>query len=51
MIVYAAQLWVFDLLGQLNEVADPLTDQEDLALDALKGRKRARKHAALHNEF
>jgi transcriptional regulator with XRE-family HTH domain len=51
MVVYAALLWVFDLLGQLDRVADPLADKEGLALDALKGRKRARKSAGLDNEF
>jgi transcriptional regulator with XRE-family HTH domain len=49
MVVYAALLWVFDLLGQLDQVADP--DKEGLALEALKGRKRARKSAGLDNEF
>jgi transcriptional regulator with XRE-family HTH domain len=51
MVVYAALLWVFDLLGQLDQVADPSTDKEGLALEALKGRKRARKSAGLDNEF
>lgn len=49
--VYAALLWVFDLLGQLDPVADPSADKEGLALEALKGRKRARKSAGLDNEF
>ena len=51
MVVYAALLWVFDLLGQLDEVADPSADKEGLALEARKGRKRARKSAGLDNEF
>ena len=51
MVVYAALLWVFDLLGHLDQVADPSTDKEGLALEALKGRKRARKSAGLDNEF
>jgi transcriptional regulator with XRE-family HTH domain len=51
MVVYAALLWVFDLLGQLEEIADPSKDKEGLALEALKGRKRARKSAGLDNEF
>lgn len=51
VVVYAALLWVFDLLGQLEEVADALTDKEGLALEALRGRKRARKSAGLDNEF
>lgn len=51
MVVYAALLWVFDLLGQLEQVADPATDREGLALEARKGRKRARKSGGLDNEF
>jgi transcriptional regulator with XRE-family HTH domain len=51
MAVYAALLWVFDLLGQLEEVAAPLADKEGVALEARKGRKRARKNAGLDNEF
>lgn len=51
LVVYAALLWVFDLLGQLEEVADPSTDKEGLALEALRGRKRARKSVGLDNEF
>jgi hypothetical protein len=51
MVVYAALLWVFDLLGQPDHVADPSMDKEGLALEARKGRKRASKSAGLDNEF
>jgi transcriptional regulator with XRE-family HTH domain len=51
MVVYAALLWVFDLLGQLDQVADPSADKEGLALEARKERKRARKSASLDNDF
>lgn len=51
IVVYAALLWLFDLLGQLDQVADPLMDKEGLALEATKGRKRARKSGGLDNEF
>jgi transcriptional regulator with XRE-family HTH domain len=51
IVVYAALLWVLDLLGQLDQVADPSMDKEGLALEAAKGRKRARKSGGLNNEF
>ena len=51
IVVYLALLWVFDLLGQVDQVADPATDKEGLALEAAKGRKRARKSRGLDNDF
>ena len=51
IVVYAAALWVFDLLPQLEQLAEPLTDREGLALEAAKGRKRARTSHGLDNEF
>ena len=49
--VYVALLWLYDLLPQLEELADPSTDKEGLALEAAKGRKRVRKSGGLDNEF
>ena len=43
IVVYAALLWLFDLLPQLQQLADPSTDKEGLALEAAKGRKRVRR--------
>jgi transcriptional regulator with XRE-family HTH domain len=51
IVVYAALLWLFDLLGQLDQVADPSTDKEGLALEASRGRRRARRSRGLDNEF
>lgn len=51
MAVYAALLWVYDLLGPVEELADPATDSEGLALDRLGGRARARTGKGLDNEF
>jgi transcriptional regulator with XRE-family HTH domain len=49
--VYAALLWAYDLLDPLDGLADPLSDQEGLALAAAKEGKRARKAGDLDNEF
>jgi len=49
--VYAALLWAYDLLAPFDQLADPLTDKEGLALAAAKGNKRARKAGDLDNEF
>ena len=40
--VYAALLWVFDLLNQLDEVADPAKDVEGQALALAREPSRAR---------
>ena len=49
--VYAALLWLYDLLGPLDELADPLKDKEGLALDASRAPARARKSGGLDNDF
>lgn len=49
--VYVALLWLYDLLGALEELADPLKDKEGLALEASKARARARKSRGLDNDF
>jgi transcriptional regulator with XRE-family HTH domain len=49
--VYAALLWAFDLLSPFEELADPLKDQEGLALASAKENRRARKGAGLDNDF
>jgi hypothetical protein len=40
--VYTALLWVYDLLGSMNELADPALDEEGLSLSLSKERARAR---------
>jgi DNA-binding XRE family transcriptional regulator len=49
--VYLALLWVYDLLSQLNDVANPAKDEQGLTLAAAKGKTRARKSAGLDNDF
>jgi transcriptional regulator with XRE-family HTH domain len=49
--VYAALLWVYDLLSPFNEVADPTLDEQGLMLAAAKEKTRARKSAGLDNDF
>jgi hypothetical protein len=48
---YVALLWVYDLLSQLNEVANPAQDEQGLTLSAAKDKTRARKSAGLDNDF
>jgi hypothetical protein len=49
--VYTALLWVYDLLGSMNELADPALDEEGLSLSLSKERARARKKEGLDNDF
>ena len=49
--IYAALLWAYDLLSPLEKLADPLADNEGLALASAKEGKRARKSGDLDNEF
>jgi transcriptional regulator with XRE-family HTH domain len=48
---YIALLWVYNLLPQLNDVANPAKDEQGLALAAPKKRTRARKGGELDNDF
>ena len=49
--VYTALLWAYDLLNQLDEVADPVRDEWGQALALVHERKRARKPAELSDDF
>jgi len=49
--IYAALLWVYDLLGPLDDLANPAQDEQGLTLVFAKERTRARKGAGLSNEF
>lgn len=51
LVVYAALLWLYDLLYQLDEIADPSFDKEGLVLERRKGRRRVRKSKGLANDF
>jgi transcriptional regulator with XRE-family HTH domain len=49
--VYAALLWLYDLLGPLEDLADPQKDKEGLALAAGNENLRARRSGGLDNDF
>ncbi len=49
--VYIALLWAYDLLDQMDEVADPAFDEEGLSLSLSKSRTRARAKKGLDNDF
>lgn len=51
MVVYAALLWLYDLLAELDEVAEPANDREGLTLESARQRTRARKSKGLDNDF
>jgi transcriptional regulator with XRE-family HTH domain len=49
--VYAALLWAYDLLGPMDTLADPATDEEGLALSSHRERARAEKPTELDRDF
>jgi transcriptional regulator with XRE-family HTH domain len=49
--VYAALLWAFDLISDLDAVADPSRDVEGIALAKRQTRSRARHTGGLDNDF
>jgi transcriptional regulator with XRE-family HTH domain len=50
--IYAALLWAFNLLSQLEEVADPAKDDEGQILALARERERARQSdEGLDNDF
>ena len=49
--VYAALLWAYDLIGQLDEVASPARDAEGQTLSRHNHRLRARADSGLDNDF
>src|SRR5580700_6352482 len=51
VVVYAALLWLYDLLGPLEDLADPLKDKEGLLLQSAKANVRVRKSGGLDNDF
>ncbi|HEV2364900.1 MAG TPA: helix-turn-helix transcriptional regulator [Caulobacteraceae bacterium] len=48
---YAGLLWAFNLLRDLDAVADPARDTEGLTRASHRGRERARQRRELGNEF
>ena len=51
IVVYTALLWVYDLLGQVENLADPARDEEGLSLELSSGRARARATEELDSDF
>ena len=49
--VYTALLWLYNLLGPFEELADPGRDSEGLSHEVGNERSRARKGGGLDNEF
>lgn len=49
--VYAALLWVYDLLQPLNDLANPAKDEQGLTLASTKQKTRARKSTGLDSDF
>ena len=49
--IYAALLWVYDLLQPLNDVANPAKDEQGLTLVSAKEKTRVRKRAGLDSDF
>jgi transcriptional regulator with XRE-family HTH domain len=51
IVVYAGLLWLYDLMGSLEEMADPLKDKEGLALQSARAPTRVRKSRGLNSDF
>jgi hypothetical protein len=51
MAVYAALLWLYDLLAAFDDLASPVKDAHGLALARRKQPVRARKARGLDNDF
>jgi transcriptional regulator with XRE-family HTH domain len=49
--VYIALLWVYDLLGQMEDVASPELDEHGMTLSLSRERLRSREKKELDNEF
>ena len=49
--VYIALLWVYGLLGQMEDVASPALDEHGMTLSLSRERLRAREKKELDNEF
>jgi transcriptional regulator with XRE-family HTH domain len=49
--VYTALLWTYDLIGPMEDLADPGHDEEGLALSLRRERARAEKPEGLDSDF
>lgn len=51
IVVYAALLWLYDQLYQLEDIAEPSRDKEGLLLAGARERQRARKGKGIGSDF
>ena len=51
LVVYTALLWLYGLLDQFEELADPTQDEEGLTLESIRARTRVRKGQELDGDF
>lgn len=51
LVVYAALLWVYDQLDQLEVVADPNKDEQGLSLALAREHTRVRKKQSVPSDF
>lgn len=51
MVVFAALLWLYNQIDQLEDVGDPSNDIEGLSLASARERRRARKGKGLDSDF
>jgi transcriptional regulator with XRE-family HTH domain len=49
--VYMALLWTYDLIDQMEDVADPVRDKEGQTLALSRERTRARQSGDIDNDF
>lgn len=49
--IYMALLWTYDLLGQMQDVADPSKDEQGRALALARENKRPRSRKGLNDDF
>jgi transcriptional regulator with XRE-family HTH domain len=49
--VYAALLWLYDLLGPFEDLANPLKDEHGLILASRREATRAHRSRGLNNDF
>jgi len=49
--VYSALLWLYGLNQPLEDLANPLKDEQGLALEGAREKPRARKSGGLDNDF
>lgn len=49
--VYMALLWTYDLLGSIDDLADPARDEHGMILERASGRIRASSARGLDNDF